>query len=215
MGRVTLSFDNGPHHAITPELLEALARHGVKASFFVVGEKLRQPELRRLAEQAHDAGHWIGNHSMTHRIPLGEDPRHDAPEREIGAAQSLIGPLSHADRFFRPFGGGGHLDRRLLSRAARDYLVQQKFTCVLWNVIPRDWDDPEGWVERALQACATEEEALIVLHDHLPAALAKLEIFIRRLQDAGHTIVQEFPAACVPIVRGAVVRDLAPFLSNI
>jgi peptidoglycan-N-acetylglucosamine deacetylase len=46
------------------------------------------------------------------------------------------------NRFYRSFGGGGHLDRRLMSRAARDYLIQQKFTCVLWNVIPRDWDDP-------------------------------------------------------------------------
>jgi hypothetical protein len=40
-------------------------------------------------------------------------------------------------------------------------------------------------------------------------------MFIRRLQEAGHTIVQDFAAACVPIVRGAVVRDLAPFLSNV
>ena len=215
MGRVTLTFDNGPHEEITPGVLAVLARHNVKASFFVIGEKLRKPELRRQAQRAHDAGHWIGNHSTTHTTPLGEDRRLDAPEREIGVAQGIIGPLSHADCFFRPFGGGGHLDRRLMSRAARDYLIQHEFTCVLWNVIPRDWDDPEGWVERALQACATEEEALIVLHDHLPAALAKLEIFIRRLQDAGHTIVQEFPAACVPIVRGAVVRDLAPFLSNV
>ena len=68
---------------------------------------------------------------------------------------------------------------------------------------------------KRLQACATEEEALIVLHDHLPPALAKLDLFIRRLRDAGHTIVQDFPAACVPIVRGAVVRDLEPFLSNV
>jgi peptidoglycan-N-acetylglucosamine deacetylase len=205
----------GPHQEITPAVLDGLARHRVKASFFVIGEKLRKPQLRRLADRAHDVGHWIGNHSMTHTTLLGEDCRPDAPEREIGAAQDVIGPLSHADRFFRPFGGGGHLDRRLMSRAARDYLVQHKFTCVLWNVVPRDWDDPEGWVGRALQACATEEDALIVLHDHLPAAAAKLELFIRRLQDAEHTIVQVFPAACVPIVRGDVVRDLAPFLSNV
>lgn len=215
MGRVTLTFDNGPHDVITPRVLAVLARHKVKASFFVIGEKLRKPELLRHAEQAHDDGHWIGNHSMTHAIPLGEDRRPEAPEREIGAAQSLIGPLSHADRFFRPFGGGGHLDHRLMSRAARDFLVQREFTCVLWNVIPRDWDDPEGWVERALQACLTKEEALIVLHDHLPAAVAKLDVFIRRLRDAGHSLVQEFPAACVPILRGTVARDLAPFLSNV
>jgi peptidoglycan-N-acetylglucosamine deacetylase len=215
MGRVTLTFDNGPNEERSLHACWRCWRHNVKASFFVIGEKLRKPELRHQAKQAHDVGHWTGNHSMTHTTPLGEDRRLDAPEREIGVAQGIIGPLSHADRFFRPFGGGGHLDRRLMSRAARDYLVQQKFTCVLWNVIPRDWDDPEGWVERALQACATDEEALVVLHDHLPAAMAKLDMFIRRLQDAGHTIVQEFPAACAPIVRGAVVRDLAPFLSNV
>jgi peptidoglycan-N-acetylglucosamine deacetylase len=215
MGRVALSFDNGPHEDITPRVLDMLARHAVKASFFVVGEKLRKPELRRQAERAHGAGHWIGNHSMTHAFPLGEDRRPDAPEREIGAAQKVIGPLSHPDRLFRPFGGGGHLDRRLLSRAARDYLVQLEFTCVLWNIVPRDWEDPENWLERALQACAIEEEALIVLHDHLPAAAAKLDSFIRRLNDAGHTIAQEFPQSCVPIVRGAVVQDVAPFLSNI
>jgi len=117
MGRVILTFDNGPNEEITPRVLAVLARHNVKASFFVIGEKLRKPELRHQAKQAHDAGHWIGNHSMTHTTPLGEDRRLDAPEREIGVAQGIIGPLSHADRFFRPFGGGGHLDRRLMSRA--------------------------------------------------------------------------------------------------
>jgi peptidoglycan/xylan/chitin deacetylase (PgdA/CDA1 family) len=214
MGRVTLSFDNGPHEDITPRVLAVLARHAVKASFFVVGAKLRKPVLRGQAERAHNAGHWIGNHSMTHTFPLGEDRRPDAPEREIGAAQDLLGRLSHPDRFFRPFGGGGHLDRRLMSGAARDYLIQRKFTCVLWNVVPRDWEDPEGWAERALQACSADAEALVVLHDHLPAAVAKLDSFIHQLKDAGHAIVQEFPSACVPIVRGAVVQDLAPFLSD-
>ena len=87
MGRVTLTFDNGPNEEITPGVL---ARHNVKASFFVIGEKLRKPELRHQAKQAHDAGHWIGNHSMTHTTPLGEDRRLDAPEREIGVAQGII-----------------------------------------------------------------------------------------------------------------------------
>jgi peptidoglycan-N-acetylglucosamine deacetylase len=215
MGRVTLSFHNGPHEQITPRVLEVLARHAVRASFFAVGRDLERPELYRQAERARDAGHWIGNHSMTHTVPLGEDRRPDAPESEIGAAQSLMASLSHPDRFFRPFGGGGHLDRRLLSRAARDYLTLEKYTCVLWNVVPRDWEDPEGWVERALEGCSAQKEAVVVLHDHLPAAAAKLDSFINRLKDAGHVIVQEFPAACVPIVCGAVVRDLAPLLSDL
>jgi hypothetical protein len=54
-----------------------------------------------------------------------------------------------------------------------------------------------------------------VLHDDLPPAVGKLDPFINQLKDAGHTILQDFPAACVPIVRGALVQDLAPFLSDI
>ena len=59
------------------------------------------------------------------------------------------------------------------------------------------------------------EEALVVLHNDLRPAVGKLDPFINRLKDAGHTILQDFPAACVPIVRGALVQDLAPFLSDI
>jgi hypothetical protein len=97
MGRVTLTFDNGPDEEITPGVLAVLACHNVKASFFIIGEKLRNPELRRQAQQAHEAGHWIGNHSMTHTTPLGVERRPNAPQREIGVPPGIIGPLSHAE----------------------------------------------------------------------------------------------------------------------
>jgi hypothetical protein len=45
---------------------------------------------------------------------------------------------------FRPFGGGGTLDSGLLNRKAVDYLCAGGFTCVLWNCVPRDWEDPMG-----------------------------------------------------------------------
>jgi peptidoglycan/xylan/chitin deacetylase (PgdA/CDA1 family) len=59
-----LSFDDGPDPAHTPRLLDTLARHGVKASFFLVGEKIEQhPDIvRRIV----DEGHMIGNHSYSH-----------------------------------------------------------------------------------------------------------------------------------------------------
>ena len=59
-----LSFDDGPEPGHTPKLLDTLARHEVKASFFLVGEKIEQyPEIvqRIVAE-----GHMIGNHSYSH-----------------------------------------------------------------------------------------------------------------------------------------------------
>jgi peptidoglycan/xylan/chitin deacetylase (PgdA/CDA1 family) len=57
---LTLTFDNGPEPDITGAVLDTLARHGLKSTFFVLGHKLAQPERRRLAERAHAEGHWIG-----------------------------------------------------------------------------------------------------------------------------------------------------------
>lgn len=82
-----------------------------------------------------------------------DDP--GAPEAEIGRTQIELGALAHSRRFFRPFGEGGRLDRRLLSPAAVELLVHGGFTCVLWTAIPRDWEGADGWLERAFaQICA-------------------------------------------------------------
>ena len=61
---VALTFDDGPNDAATPELLEVLAKHGVSATFFMIGNFARQrPEIVR---QVAAAGHLIGNHTMSH-----------------------------------------------------------------------------------------------------------------------------------------------------
>src|SRR5260370_16308127 len=65
--RVALTFDDGPHPEATPRVLDALARAGVPATFFLVGEHAqRWPALVR---RIRDEGHLIGNHSFAHRIP--------------------------------------------------------------------------------------------------------------------------------------------------
>ena len=63
--RYALSFDDGPHPVHTPAVLDLLAEMGVHATFFLVGDRVREhPELvRRIA----DEGHRIGSHTQTHR----------------------------------------------------------------------------------------------------------------------------------------------------
>src|SRR3974390_1283879 len=107
---LTLSFDNGPEPDVTPQVLDTLARRGIKTTFFVIGEKLADPARRRLAERAHGEGHWIGNHTYTHSLPLGLQRDPDAARHEIARTQGAIGDLAHLQRWFRPFGGGGNLD---------------------------------------------------------------------------------------------------------
>jgi peptidoglycan-N-acetylglucosamine deacetylase len=211
---ITLSFDNGPEPDVTPAVLDVLARRNVKASFFVIGRKLEDPARRALAARAHAEGHWIGNHTYTHTTPLGLSAEPDVAEAEIGRTQRAMGKLAHPDRLFRPFGGGGNLDRRLLNQAVVDYLVHGGYTVVLWSAIPRDWEAPEDWIERALGQCRASAWTLLVLHDLPTGAMRHLDRFIGAAGDAGARFRREFPPDCVPIVRGDIVKPVEPYTAE-
>jgi len=65
--RVALTFDDGPHPRHTPELLDMLARKSIRATFFVVGRRVKQ--FPRVLERVAAEGHEIGNHT-SHHVPL-------------------------------------------------------------------------------------------------------------------------------------------------
>lgn len=97
---VWLTIDDGPDPHDTPDILDLLARHHAKATFFVIGKKARQhPELcRRIVEE----GHSLGNHSFSH--PSGGWWALPGPlvRREIAQAQeAIIEASGQAPRFFR------------------------------------------------------------------------------------------------------------------
>jgi len=211
---LTLTFDNGPEPDVTPGVLDDLARHGIRTTFFAVGSKLVDPARRALLDRAAGEGHWIGNHTFTHSVPLGLRPGPEVPADEIGRTQALIGDLSRPERLFRPFGGGGKLGPHLLSRATLDFLTAGGFTCVLWNAIPRDWDDAEGWVGRALDQIRAQPWTLMVLHDLPSGAMRHLDRFLGMARDAGARFRQDFPPDCVPIRAGAVVLPVEPYVAH-
>jgi peptidoglycan-N-acetylglucosamine deacetylase len=148
-------------------------------------------------------------------VPLGQQVAPEAAQYEIGRTQDAIGDLAHSERWFRPFGGGGNLDRRLLKPSVVDYLIRNKHSCVLWNAIPRDWDDPDGWADRAIEQCQTQPWSLMVLHDLPGGAMDHLERFIDRAAKAGAHFHQDFPPDCVPIRSGEIVLPIQPYVSNI
>lgn len=212
MTTITLSFDNGPDPDVTPLVLDTLKRHDLRTTFFVLGDKLR--DRRRLCERARAEGHWIGNHTYNHLVPLGMSAEPGIATGEIARTEALIGDLAHERRFFRPFGGGGLLDQRLLNREALSHLQSESYTCILWNAIPEDWAYPDSWVDRALALCSAQEHALIVLHDLPTGAMHKLDRFIGTARDRGARFQQDFPAACVPIERGRVVQAIESYVTT-
>lgn len=210
--KITLSFDNGPDPDVTPQVLSVLRRRDIKATFFVLGDKLR--ERRHLCERAHGERHWIGNHTYNHLVPFGMSVAPGRATIEIARTQQAIGDLSHERKLFRPYGGGGVLDKRLLNREAFEFLVDGGFTCVLWNAIPEDWKRPDEWAERALQQCCSQPETLLVLHDLSTGAMDHLDRFLGLAEDRGAIFHQDFPPACVPIERGAVLRPIGGYVTD-
>ena len=200
---ICLSFDNGPEPEATPGVLEVLARRRIPAMFFVIGEKLRNPKARALV-----------HHTLTHGAPLG---RRSATEAllEISETDALLGDLAAAERYFRPNGGGGALGAHLLNGAAARHLMAQRATMVLWNAVPGDFRDAEGWPATAnAMLRAAREPVMLVLHDLPNGAMRHLDRFLGELQDQGWRFRADPPPGCVPLRRGIPGPDFARYISG-
>lgn len=118
-----LTFDDGPHPDVTPLLLDVLARHRARATFFMIGERVlgNESTVARIAGE----GHELANHLMR------DEPSVLLPDLEfrqqLSRVTSLLAPYG-AIRWFRP--GSGWLTPRMLRSAA-----QLNLRCVLGTVV--------------------------------------------------------------------------------
>lgn len=199
--KITLTFDNGPTPGVTDRVLDILSQRHMSAIFFVVGANIRSRAGHRLVARAVREGHRIGNHSFSHGLPLGELSAAETIH-EISSTQKLLEDFTDINRYFRPWGTEGALERRCLNQTAVDYLIAGKHSCVLWNSIPRDWADPNGWVSRALADTRNHQHTVVVLHDLPTGALEHLPRFLDELKYSGLEVTTQLPDDCVPIVRG-------------
>lgn len=119
---VYLTFDDGPLPEATPWIVETLARYGVKATFFMVGDNVRKyPGLYDLIVSH---GHQVGNHTFNHIGGL----RHSYK----GYLQNVLKAdgMIHS-RLFRPPHGWMRTDQYLFLR--------KKFTIIMWDLVTRDY----------------------------------------------------------------------------
>jgi len=126
---LALTYDDGPNPAATPRLLELLAKHEVRATFFLIGEYVRkQPALAR---EIAAAGHCIGNHTMTH--PWLSYQSAARIRSEITGANAAIEDVIGGEvKLFRPPHGAR---RPVVFRIADDLGL----ATVNWNIITHDW----------------------------------------------------------------------------
>lgn len=189
---IALTFDDGPHPEHTPRVLDALAAHGLRATFFVIGEQAEQhPGLvRRIALE----GHTLGNHTWTHSEPA-QTSTHDFLEEIRRTGQLLADLTGRPCDLVRPPKGKVTAGKLL-------GLWRSRQTVVLWNVDPRDYrmrsqEEMTAWLDRQ----AWSQGDVVLLHDNRPlAALAAAQTGSRG--DARTVCITEWlrPAGPPPVI---------------
>ena len=130
---VALTFDDGPDPDRTPAVLEALRKHNVRATFFVVG--YRAEKYPELLQQIAAQGHEIANHSYSHNYASFKSNKTDVFQEEIDKTDSLIQKLtSQTSILFRP--PGGYLSDNLVEFTKQKGLTIAYWT---WQQDSKDW----------------------------------------------------------------------------
>lgn len=153
---VAITIDDGPDPEVTPLVLQLLAQHGVRATFFCIGQQVEQhPQLVR---EMVSAGHEVANHSQRH--PLYFSLLGPARiRREIEAAQRVITAAGAAPpRFFRAPAG-------LRNLLLQPVLQQLGLQLVSWT--RRGFDTVNGNGESVLAALTRNLRSgdILLLHD--------------------------------------------------
>jgi peptidoglycan/xylan/chitin deacetylase (PgdA/CDA1 family) len=153
--QIALTYDDGPNDPHTPHLLEVLAKHNVRATFFLIGRYVQQrPDLAR---EIIRAGHIVGNHTFTH--PLLTFKSASEIKRELATCRSALQDAigDHSILFRPPFGGR----RPAVLRIARELGLEP----IMWNVTGYDWNAPPAAVIEQKVAGRIHGGDVILLHD--------------------------------------------------
>jgi peptidoglycan-N-acetylglucosamine deacetylase len=128
--QLALTYDDGPNDPHTLRLLDVLAKHDVKATFFLMGKYVRQrPDIVRDVVQA---GHVIGNHTFTHPNLIYKSGS-QVREELLQCRQAITDAVGVHSKLFRPPFGGR---RPVTLRVAREVGLLP----VMWNVTGYDWN---------------------------------------------------------------------------
>jgi peptidoglycan-N-acetylglucosamine deacetylase len=195
--QLALTYDDGPNDPHTLRLLEILAKHDVKATFFMIGRSVRmRPDIVREVVQA---GHAIGNHTFTHPLLIFESAPQIRGQLEECEKALADATGDHARIFRPPFGGR----RPAVLRIAREMALET----VMWNITGFDWNaDSAEAVERKVSRRVAGGD-VILLHDggHLGMGTDRSRTVVATDRLVARYKAEGYEFVSVPAMMGQVV----------
>ena len=190
--RVFLTFDDGPSKSVTPYILDILKKYNIKATFFVLGNRVSSNA--ELIKREYNEGHYIANHGYTHKYSkiysnvsevLNE---YNKTEKEIRKA---LGKEDYSSNLFRFPGGsiGGEYDE--IKQKAIKEINKNNIAYLDWNALSNDAagaDTKEKLVSNVKKTVGKKNNVVILMHDAPDKELTyeTLEEVIQYLQSKGY-----------------------------
>ena len=177
---IALTFDDGPSAALTPKLLDLLAAHHIKATFFVIGENVAEhPEI---VSRAAREGHEIGNHSWSH--PNLGKMSDESVRRQLRQTDDAIkSATGNRPTLMRPPYGS------ITAREKRWIHDEFGYDIILWDVDPYDWKRPGPAVVRARILKETRPGSIVLSHDIHPGTIEAMPSTFDELEAKGFKFV--------------------------
>jgi peptidoglycan/xylan/chitin deacetylase (PgdA/CDA1 family) len=179
-----LTFDDGPHPSHTPALLDLLAQHGARASFFAIGNQAE--EHPHLVRRIVDEGHLLGNHSHTH-------PQFDVlafPQQvdEVARADDVLASFDGRTRhLFRP--PRGEMSLRMLW-----FQMRRRLPITCWSYDSHDYARyPPGELIAMAQRHPPRPGDVILMHDDAALSHEFLRAMLPMWKEAGY-VFEALPA---------------------
>ncbi|MEK5186384.1 polysaccharide deacetylase family protein [Solibacillus sp. FSL W7-1324] len=174
--KIALTFDDGPHPKVTKQILKILEKFEAKATFFVVGQEVKEhPEILKAV---YNAGHEIGNHTFNHEKLTALSAKEI--KQQIQATDTLIkSTIGQRATVFRP--PYGSYDKTITD--------QLNVPNVLWTIDTLDWKhrDPKKTVQAVKEHA--KNGSIILMHDIHQTTADALDEVLATLQKQGYEFV--------------------------
>ena len=165
---IAITFDDGPHHDITPKLIKLLDSHNIPATFFCIGKNvLANPKIMK---SINNSNHIIGNHSYGHSVFF--DLFSSAKmQKEITSTNDVIKKITGKEPlFFRPPFG-------ITNPMLRKAIKKTKMTSIGWSLRPFDSTMGNNYVISKLKV-NTKSGNIVLFHDTNPNIVSIIEEYI-------------------------------------
>lgn len=166
---VFLTFDDGPSQTVTPVILDILKENDIKATFFVLGNRVElYPEILK---REYEEGHFIANHGYSHKYDKIYAVTNNVLDEYVQTEECIrnaLGKPEYSSHLFRFPGGSVGGKYKNVKKQAMQLLTDNQIAYVDWNCLTKDAEgnfDKDQLYDNMVQTAKNKNSIVVLMHD--------------------------------------------------